>query len=377
MKTIKVSVSLSKEAQLKFDSICIELTTYYNSALNYLLPNTSTAFPFQQHLLSSYLTSYRNKEALAVRRYYEKVSHFLMSAIKKYKYKVNKYLPKLKTIRFNSLSGYKENIRATEKGYKISSLGEIVQIKNKTKKLSEYVKSIKEFTLKKTSFGTFELHLRIQEDKSEKVKNYSEYIGIDVGIKNIATTSNGDFINYPDNILREEESLKILLLKIKNSQKDSNNQKEYIKKFLKLKKRLKDIKAIYLKNIFEKIIPEKAIVAIESLDIKSLINKNNKNLSNKIVLAGWQRLFSVVRTIVSKKEGHVIEVPRFFPSSKKCSCCNHVISKLPLSARTFSCPKCNSSIDRDLNAAINLKNYAKNKIENEKMGKSKKICKNK
>ena len=82
----------------------------------------------------------------------------------------------------------------------------------------------------------------------------------------------------------------------------------------------------------------------------------NRKLSKSISDVGWSMFVNFIDYKLKQKEGELIEIGRFFPSSKTCSSCGHVLDELPLNIREWDCPNCNTHHDRDGNAALNIRN---------------------
>ena len=210
-------------------------------------------------------------------------------------------------------------------------------------------------------------------DNQDNDKPKTEAIGIDLGIKTLATCSNG-IINNKPNINKEKKKLKRLqkqasrhyqkMIEESRQTKTKFNKLQKSKNLLKLEK---EILIIYqrISNILNtnihtftssliKLNP-KAIV-IEDLDIKGM--SKNKHLSNKISEAKFYEIRKQITYKCNWNNIKLVIADRWFASSKICSECGNKKDKLSLSERTYICEKCGSILDRDLNASINLKNLA-------------------
>ena len=125
---------------------------------------------------------------------------------------------------------------------------------------------------------------------------------------------------------------------------------------LKLNHRLSNIRHNHIYQVTSEIIERKPnFISLEELNVSGMMK--NRHLARAI----QEQSFVSFKAILSYKTAwnniQIIEVPRFYPSSKTCSCCGSVKSDLKLSDRVFVCPDCGNKMDRDLNASINLKNY--------------------
>lgn len=207
-------------------------------------------------------------------------------------------------------------------------------------------------------------------------KAYSEGIGLDLGLKDFAICSNGltkKNINKTNTVRKTEkklkreqrklsrkyESLRIRNKKEKGEATRQNVQKQIVK-VQKLHQRLTNIRTDYINKTVSELIEQKpSFITIEDLNIKGMMK--NKNLARSIA---QQKFYEFTAKLISKANQNNIEVrivDRFYPSSKLCSCCGEIKKDLKLKDRVYKC-SCGLSIDRDLNASINLKNAKKYKI---------------
>ena len=211
-----------------------------------------------------------------------------------------------------------------------------------------------------------------------KIFNHNnEGVGIDLGIKEFAVCSDGikfKNINKTSTVKKVEkklkreqrklsrkyESLKIRNKNIKEGRATRQNIQKQVVKVQKLHQRLTNIRTDYINKIVSSIIKQKpSYITIEDLNVKGMMK--NKHLSKAIAS---QKFFEFKTKLISKCKQNNIElriVDRFYPSSKTCSNCGKIKKDLKLSDRIYKCD-CGFTIDRDLNASINLKNAKEYKI---------------
>ena len=211
-----------------------------------------------------------------------------------------------------------------------------------------------------------------------KISNSNnEGLGIDLGIKEFAVCSDGikfKNINKTSTVKKIEkklkreqrklsrkyESLKIRNKNIKEGRATRQNIQKQVVKVQKLHQRLTNIRTDYINKIVSSIIKQKpSYITIEDLNVKGMMK--NKHLSKAIAS---QKFFEFKTKLMSKCKQNNIElriVDRFYPSSKTCSNCGKIKKDLKLSDRIYKCD-CGFTIDRDLNASINLKNAKEYKI---------------
>ena len=217
----------------------------------------------------------------------------------------------------------------------------------------------------------------VEENDKKVYKSTNEGVGIDLGVKEFVVCSDGikfKNINKTSTVKKIEkklkreqrklsrkyESLKIRNKNIKEGRATRQNIQKQIVKVQKLHQRLANIRTDYINKTVSKIVKQKpSYVTIEDLNVKGMMK--NKHLSKAIVS---QKFFEFKTKLISKCKQNNIElriVDRFYPSSKTCSNCGKVMKDLKLSDIIYKCD-CGFTIDRDLNASINLKNAKEYKI---------------
>lgn len=216
----------------------------------------------------------------------------------------------------------------------------------------------------------------VEENDTKVSKPTNEGIGIDLGLKDFAICSNGNKfknINKTSKVKKVEkklkreqrklsrkyESLKIRNKKEKGVATRQNIQKQVVK-VQKLHQRLVNIRTDYINKTISSIVKQKpSYITIEDLNIKGMMK--NKHLSKAVAS---QKFFEFRTKLTTKCKQNNIElrvVDRFYPSSKTCSNCGEIKKDLKLLDRVYKC-SCGLTIDRDLNASINLKNAKKYKV---------------
>ena len=217
----------------------------------------------------------------------------------------------------------------------------------------------------------------VEEDYKEVSKSINEGVGIDLGIKDFAICSDGNKfknINKTYNVKKLEkklkreqrrlsrkyESLKIRNKNIKEGRPTRQNIQKQVVKVQRLHQRLANIRTDYInKTVFSIVKQKPSYITIEDLNVKGMMK--NKHLSKAVA---QQKFFEFKTKLTVKCKEKNIElriVDRFYPSSKTCSQCGKVKKDLKLSNRIYKCD-CGLSVDRDLNASINLKNAKEYKI---------------
>lgn len=211
----------------------------------------------------------------------------------------------------------------------------------------------------------------VEEDIKINHKPHSEGIGVDLGLRNFAICNNGitkKNINKTKTVKKAEKKLtreqrklsrKYESLKLRNKKEKGEATRQNIKKQVvkvqKLHQRLTNIRTDYINKTVNELLKRKpSFITIEDLNIKGMMK--NRHLAKAV---GQQKFYEFRNKLISKANQNNIEiriVNRFYPSSKICSCCGAHKKDLKLSDRVYKCNNCNTSIDRDLNASINLAN---------------------
>ena len=180
-----------------------------------------------------------------------------------------------------------------------------------------------------------------------------EVIGIDLGIKDLVIDSNGNKYDNPKYLNKAEKKIKHLQRLYSKKKKGSKNQYKARLKLAIAYEKLSNKRKDNLHKLTTKLIKENDIICIENLNVKCM-TKNHK-LAKAIQDASFGTLVSMLKYKAKWNDRQIIEIGRFYPSSKTCHCCGYVNNDLTLNDREWTCHKCGIHHDRDINAAINIK----------------------
>nr|DAX80908.1 MAG TPA: endonuclease [Bacteriophage sp.] len=296
-------------------------------------------------------------------------------------FKLNKGYPKFKSKKHSKPSFYVnyESLKRTSNGFQGEKIG-VVKTRESLPKIPKGQKYVNpritydgKFWYLSVSFEVNKLGVSLLDTK----------LGIDLGIKELATVSNQDGtmikkchnINKTHEVVRLERKLKREQHKfsrkvlINTSQYDNSNRPKYKKELelckniqkqkgiiQRLYRRLLNIRTNYIHQTTTEIVKTKpSRIVLENLNVRGMMK--NRHLSNSLTC---QKLYEFRRQIEYKAELYGIEVviaDRFYPSSKTCHVCGNVKRDLKLSDRVYRCDCCGNVIDRDINSSINLANY--------------------
>ncbi|NES79408.1 MULTISPECIES: RNA-guided endonuclease TnpB family protein [Okeania] len=207
-------------------------------------------------------------------------------------------------------------------------------------------------TVKLDPSGRWSISLRVSDTRNLKIKPVLKQIGIDLGITSLLTTSDGEKIANPKNLQKLHKKLRLAQKSLSRKTKGSNNYQKARLKVARIHAKIKDSRLDYTHKLTTQLIKENQTIVVEDLAVKNMV-KNHK-LARAISDANWGEL---VRQLEYKAEWYgreLIKIDRYFPSSKRCSNCGHIVEKLPLSIREWDCPECATHHDRDINASVNI-----------------------
>ena len=190
------------------------------------------------------------------------------------------------------------------------------------------------------------------ETTQEKV-NPKWMVGIDLGVKDLVVTSNGEKFSNPKEIKRFEKRIKRLQKKLARQIKGSSNYNKTKIKLSKLYSKLKNSRKHNIINIVNKLLEENDIIVSENLDVKRMIHKSN--LAKNILDASFSKICNMLEYKSKIKGKYYYKIDPYFPSSKICCHCGEKTEKTKnLGVREWECSKCHSINDRDINASINI-----------------------
>jgi putative transposase len=257
--------------------------------------------------------------------------------------------------RFKSKHGrqsiqYPQNVKIFDNFLKIPKIGDVKAIIHRP-----IEGKIKTVTVSKNCSNQYFASV-LFEDGQEKPQSNAEgkAIGIDVGLTHFAITSDGSKFANPRFLTKHEKNLKRKQRQLSRKQKGSNNRNKARKKVARVHRKITNCREDFLHKLSRRIVDENQVIILENLNVKGMMA--NHCLAKAIAQVGWG-MFSTMLKYKAENEGKIYqEVDRFFPSSKTCHVCLNQVGSLPLDVRTWTCDHCHTSHDRDINAAINLRN---------------------
>ena len=193
----------------------------------------------------------------------------------------------------------------------------------------------------------------------DKAKECDNIVGCDVGLKEFAILSDGTIISNPRHTKKYENKLAKEQRKLSKKQKGSKNRFKQRLKVRKIHNKIRDTRKDFLHKTSNSIAKNCDGIFVEDLNIKGMMK--NHCLAKSIGDVSWSEFNRQLEYKCKWSFKYYLKIDRFFPSSKTCSNCGYV-QEMPLSKRIFDCPNCGISIDRDLNASLNIRNIGINTL---------------
>ena len=202
--------------------------------------------------------------------------------------------------------------------------------------------------------GRWFVSVQIKEEPSRECG--AETLGVDVGVKSLAVLSDGTVFENPKALRTAERRLKHLQRVVSRKQKGSSNRKKAVAKVVRQHYRISCTRNDSLHKVSDVIVKRAAVLGIESLNVTGMMK--NHCLAKALSDASMAELHRQIEYKMKWAGGIVIKADRWFPSSKTCSACGAINHDLTLADRKWTCLTCGAFHDRDVNAAINLKQMA-------------------
>jgi len=226
----------------------------------------------------------------------------------------------------------------------------------KFKKHREIEGKLSSCTIKKDRCGDWWVSILVKQE-IEILKDVDPLlsVGIDVGLKEFAVTSNGEIIKNPKHLKKAEKRLTQRQRALSRCKKGSNNKERkrviLARSHRKVARQRKD----FINKFVDAITKLNDIVCTEDLNITGM--KKNHCFAKAIGDVGWGQMYVRLQEKLTEQGKMLIKIDQFAPSSKTCSCCGNK-QDMPLNIRMYKCSACGLVLDRDFNAAINIRNWA-------------------
>lgn len=213
---------------------------------------------------------------------------------------------------------------------------------------------IKQVTFKKDKCGDYWASCLIDTTDTKQLPKTDNTVGIDLGIKHLVITSDGEFFENKRYFDNTRKKLKRAQQKFSRTEKGSKNREKQAIKVAKIYRKISRQREHYYHQITNKLLNENQVIVMEDLKIQNMLEK--RELSRLIADASWGLLTTMLEYKANWYGREIIKIDTYFPSSKMCSSCGNIKQDLKLSDRVYKCNNCDLEIDRDYNATLNIKN---------------------
>ena len=238
------------------------------------------------------------------------------------------------------------NIRIVGKYIKLPKLG-YVKVRQ-----SMEIGHINSVTIERTPTGKYFAVLNVEFEPTPR-PNGGKKIGIDVGIKEFYSDSNGNMVPNPRHLEKSMRKLVREQRRLSRKEKESKNRNRQRIKVALVHERIANQRNDFLQKESTMLIRENQTICIEDLKVKNMMR--NHRLAKSIASASWSKFFDMLEYKATWYGNDIIRIPTMYPSSQTCSCCGY---KNPLvrnlAVRNWECPECHTRHDRDTNAGINI-----------------------
>jgi putative transposase len=200
--------------------------------------------------------------------------------------------------------------------------------------------------------GRWHISIRFDDLTIKPFPVTNKAIGIDLGISSLLVTSDGNKVANPKQFKKHYRRLRQEQKSLSRKQKGSKNREKARIKVARIHAKITDSRKDHLHKLTTQLVRENQTIIVENLAVKNMVK--NPKLAQAIADVSWGEITRQLEYKCRWYGRTYLEIDRWFPSSKRCNCCGHIVEKMPLSVREWECPNCGISHDRDINASKNI-----------------------
>jgi len=207
-------------------------------------------------------------------------------------------------------------------------------------------------TVSRDPDGRWYVSFAVEVPDPEQLPATGAVVGVDLGIKDFAVTSDGEKIPNPRHLARRERNLARYQRRMARCQRGSANRVKAKAKVARAHRKVRASRADFLHKTSTRLVRDHDVIVMEDLAVRNMVR--NRKLAKAILDCGWGEFRRQLEYKAARYGRHVIVIDRWYPSSKTCSACGHLLASLSLGTRQWTCPGCGTRHDRDVNAAKNI-----------------------
>ena len=212
---------------------------------------------------------------------------------------------------------------------------------------------IKSATISQTPSGKYYCSVLVEQEGYEPLVETGCNVGIDLGIKDFAITSDGDKISNPKYLAKSEKKLAKLQRQLSRKSSGSNNRNKARLKVARAWEKIVNQRTDFLQKLSTELIRKYDVICLEDLNVSGMVK--NHHLAKSISDCSWSEFVRMLQYKADWYGKTISKTDRFYPSSQTCNCCGCINPETKdLSVREWICPDCGATHDRDINAAKNI-----------------------
>jgi putative transposase len=206
-------------------------------------------------------------------------------------------------------------------------------------------------TVTKDCVDRYFVSILVEED-IKQLEPVEQSVGADLGLKEFVILSTGETVGNPKFFHKDEKELAKAQRRHAKKKKGSKNRAKACKKIASIHASIADRRRDFLHQLSTRLIRENQTICVESLQVKNMVK--NHRLAKAISDVGWSEFVSLLSYKAAWYGRNLVKIDKWYPSSKRCFDCGHILDSLDLDVRVWTCPECGVVHDRDINAARNI-----------------------